>query len=88
LRPNPPNQHRKYIQGRKAFPLRPINRLHKSADDLFDNMAKPEPFLDLSNERKDWISEQTWNLIDQRAAHLHAEHNGRPYNFSHIVTIQ
>jgi hypothetical protein len=51
-------------------------------------MAKPEPFLDLSNERKDWISEQTWNLIDQRAAHLHAEHNGRPYNFSHIVTIQ
>lgn len=68
--PTPKQQHRRYLNGRKAFPLKVVDRDRTEVDGYFDSVLSRIPAVHGGNHRewRSWISENTWRLVDQRAA--------------------
>ena len=64
-------EHIRYIAGRRRLPLKPPKR-PKREDSLFGDLRravpKPQP---REQHRNVWISEETWELVDERVTMRH-----------------
>jgi exonuclease III len=68
LDPTSTIRHRRYLRGRKAFPLREMPRLHCAADEMLNRLPMQRRAVPPAiTNRPSWISTATWALIDQRA---------------------
>ena len=70
LRPASLREHRRYLGGRRRFPLKPpkggqATEADKVFAELKAAMPPPEP---RSFRRNAWISDETWKLVDERVA--------------------
>ena len=60
-----------YLKARRKFPLRPPKGVSRTNTDvLFQEIQRfvPPPNHATMRERKEWISHETWALVDQRSA--------------------
>ena len=65
--PAPAKQHLRYLNGRKAFPLRVLARNMTQLDRMFEDIQPPPTVPEEAAARgPGWVSEQTWQLVDQR----------------------
>jgi hypothetical protein len=61
-------EHRRYLEGRRSFPVRIAKRDFNGADELLQDIRqvkRQEPKAPVNPP--DWISETTWKLVDYRA---------------------
>ena len=68
LRSVPEREHAKYLSGRKKLPLRPLAEPTRE-DGIFAALrrAVPKPHA-RERSQNDWISEDTWRLVDKRVS--------------------
>jgi hypothetical protein len=71
LMSKPYRSHRRYLNGRRSYPLKAhkVGPDSSTADQLYHELkaAIPKPTRQ-ERKRRDWISEATWLLVDQRSA--------------------
>jgi exonuclease III len=66
--PRPPIEHRRYLEGQKAFPLHVEERDFNDADRLLRQLHRVHRTEgEAQPGRPEWVSAETWRLVDQRA---------------------
>ena len=67
-RPPPPTEHKRYLGGRKRWPVR-LPKEPTRTDQLFAALRRAVPRAQPREARRNaWISESTWRLIDERVS--------------------
>ena len=75
----PPTEHKRYLGGRKRWPVRPPRELTRT-DQLFAALRRAVPRAQPREARQNsWISESTWRLIDERVSARQDPKYGRAY---------
>ena len=75
----PPTEHKRYLGGRKRWPVRPP-REPTQTDRLFAALRRAVPRAQPHEARRNaWISESTWRLIDERVSARQDPRYGQVY---------
>ena len=75
----PPTEHKRYLGGRKRWPVRPPQE-PKRTDQLFAALRRAVPREQPREARRNaWISESTWRLIDERVSARRDPQYGQAY---------
>ena len=68
LSSSPPTEHKRYLGGRKRWPVRPPRELTQT-DQIFAVLQRAVPKVQPREARRNaWISESTWRLINERVS--------------------